>query len=444
MRSAGSRNLALLRIYKTNGESGQMTEHPWFSARGYQHLDRPIGRRKAEAIATTPSRVSRHSFLPLIGFEKQTRRYSARKGKSIKVRPIMYASHGDSAIYAYYAHVLEQHYERHLTTAGLTTNVIAYRKLGRSNYDFAKEAFDDVRSRPNATALCFDIESFFPTLDHALLKKSVEKVLGVQLLSDDWFAVFKHVTRFSWLKREDVVRVRGANLTSARDGSALSVQQIHDLRTTGHMHRNPDRHGIPQGLPISSLLANVYMLEFDQRIASACKEHGATYRRYSDDILIVCNPEDAGHFRALVEKELNAARLTSNTGKFEETLFTSPGDRHTANRSMQYLGFVFDGEDIRIRSSSLSRFYRRMAKAVRGLALKASESIRAGRTRKLHRRRLYDAFSPLGKRNFLTKYAVKAAAHMGSNAIIEQTRHAPRVLRRRIEEAERKFNLPKA
>lgn len=421
-----------------------MNEHPWFSGRGYQHLDRPIGQRTAEAIATTPTRIAQHSFLPLIRFDKQTRRYSARTGKSIKVRPIMYASHRDSAIYAYYAHLLETHYERHLTATGLTANVIAYRKLGRSNYDFAKEAFDDVRSRPNATALCFDIESFFPTLDHELLKRSIQKVLGVRLLPDDWFAVFKHVARFSWLRREDIIRVRGAELTSARDGAALSTQQIHDLRATGHVHRNPERRGIPQGLAISSLLANVYMLEFDRRVASACAELGATYRRYSDDILIVCRPADARNFHALVERELHAMRLTSNASKFEETLFALPGNHQTANRSMQYLGFTFDGEDIRIRPSSLSRFYRRMAKAVRGLARKASKSIRAGRTFKLHRRRLYDAFSPLGKRNFLTKYAAKAAARMESGAIVEQTKRAPRVLRRRIEKAERKFNLPQA
>lgn len=48
------------------------------------------------------------------------------------------------------------------------------------------------------------------------------------------------------------------------------------------------RKGIPQGTPISAALANVYMLHFDKRINDAVKPLKGIYRRYSDDMIVVC------------------------------------------------------------------------------------------------------------------------------------------------------------
>ncbi|HEX8015252.1 MAG TPA: reverse transcriptase domain-containing protein, partial [Flavobacterium sp.] len=49
-------------------------------------------------------------------------------------------------------------------------------------------------------------------------------------------------------------------------------------------------NGIPQGLPISAVLANLYLFDFDLDIVNRwVKPHNVYYRRYSDDIFIVCD-----------------------------------------------------------------------------------------------------------------------------------------------------------
>lgn len=51
-------------------------------------------------------------------------------------------------------------------------------------------------------------------------------------------------------------------------------------------------HGIPQGIGISTLLSNIYMLPFDREISAFVNQHGGLYRRYCDDIMIII-PHDS-------------------------------------------------------------------------------------------------------------------------------------------------------
>jgi len=419
-----------------------MRTHPWFSARAYQHIDRAIGIATAKALTALPSAVARHPFLPFIHYDDEVRRYGGKHGLRIKSRPIHYAGHQDSAIYAFYAYQLSERYEALLLQEGLSDCIIAYRRLGRSNIDFAGEAFGHVRARSTTTTLCFDIESFFPSLDHGRLKATLEHVLGQSRLQDDWFAVYRSVTSYSWVDLKDVEKIRGRKLESARQGRALSVAQFHDMRARGMVWRNLGSRGIPQGSPISALLANIYMIDFDRSVAAEAQRRGATYRRYSDDILVICGPADAAHFHNLIVDQLKALGLTQNAKKFEQSNFTINGNRITCDKPLQYLGFTFDGEQALIRSSSLSRFYRRMSKAVRKVAIQAAVSIRAGKTKKLYRRKLYENFSPLGLRNFLSGYALRAQKKIGSNGIALQTKRASVILKSKIKKMEVRYNLP--
>lgn len=78
---------------------------------------------------------------------------------------------------------------------GISDNVIAYRALGRGNYDFASEAMAYVQAEAPVVILAFDITCFFDTLDHGRLKWRLKPLLGVQELSDDWYKVFRSITQ---------------------------------------------------------------------------------------------------------------------------------------------------------------------------------------------------------------------------------------------------------
>ena len=114
--------------------------------RSYKHFDVPLNSKECERLVSDPCAVSKHAFFPFLRLDiirpRIKRLATGKLIKSSKVRDIRYAAHADAAIYAYYNFILAGLYERALQTEELEQEVIAFRSLGKSNVDFAKEAFD--------------------------------------------------------------------------------------------------------------------------------------------------------------------------------------------------------------------------------------------------------------------------------------------------------------
>src|SRR6185312_4403266 len=70
-----------------------------------------------------------------------------------------------------------------------------------------------------------------------------------------------------------------------RDTNIIVKSSSHALTEDGKKRY----YGIPQGLAISALLSNVYLIDYDQMMSKKAKDEGFYYRRYCDDILIVCD-----------------------------------------------------------------------------------------------------------------------------------------------------------
>src|SRR5690348_14689787 len=179
----------------------------WFPTKLYPHFDFSMNREDAEQLVTNPDAVATHPFLPLISFEKRQRRFKSSPAgpkSTTKIRKLAYASNRDNYIYSYYAEVLGKRYEELIIRLGLGDVVIAYRK-GGSNIEHARRVFEQIRSRTPCTALTFDISSFFDRIDHATLKKNWALVLGVETLPKDQYNVFRALTRFSKIKRAELL-----------------------------------------------------------------------------------------------------------------------------------------------------------------------------------------------------------------------------------------------
>jgi predicted metal-dependent phosphoesterase TrpH len=119
----------------------------WYKHRRYLHFDRPINKDAASSIVVDKSKVARHSFYPLIRYvaESQKVYFDKALGKVVKKEPkkrsISYAAHVDSHIYSYYCKLLNDLYEAYLSEIDWKDSVLAFRSLGKSNIEFAHEAF---------------------------------------------------------------------------------------------------------------------------------------------------------------------------------------------------------------------------------------------------------------------------------------------------------------
>lgn len=167
----------------------------WLKLRRYRHFDLPVNDDFVSNVMQ-PNFVAQHSFSPLIGYVKSEKRYKkSTKQTILKSRSIMYASHRDACIFAWYNRLLNSSLESYYARLDLNSCVLAYRALGKANFDFATDAYAFSTANGPVDILAFDVTGFFDNLDHKRLKTKLKQVLGVSELSVDWYKVLRNVTR---------------------------------------------------------------------------------------------------------------------------------------------------------------------------------------------------------------------------------------------------------
>jgi hypothetical protein len=371
----------------------------------YPHFDAPLSVEEAMSLATNPERVRAHTFFPLLLYRQEWwpfgRKTDARPDK--KSRKIRYAARGDAYIYAHYRHLLSERYESRLQEFGISDCVIAYRKIpagkgsrgGKCNIHFAAEAFDAVSRLRNCCAVALDISKFFEHIDHQRLKQVWCDLLGVEQLPDDHWAVFKNITRYSEVDRNHAYERLGY-AHQRQNGSWEYHKPLHQMpkqlctpevfreRIVGGdpslIVKNKNAYGIPQGAPISDLLANAYLIDFDIKMAAYARARGGVYMRYSDDILVIV-PGDGRAGAAAREKAQRlireaGERLLIKAEKASTIRFTCRDGYQTSkwisghrSNGLEYLGFRFDGENVFLRDSTLSNLNRKIARSLRAEAI---------------------------------------------------------------------------
>jgi hypothetical protein len=400
----------------------QKAKKDWYKRRTYAHFDRPISRDKAERLVASPSNVASHAFWPVILNPQETtskKEVSGRRVHTTKRRPIAYAAHSDSHIYSYYAHDLGDRLEELYKKEG-GDHVLAYRRFDvpKCNIHFAHEAFSYIASHCPCDVVAIDVEGFFDALDHEELKKQWKTVLNEQSLPKDHYAVYSACTNSSAVTLPELRDLFGGEVRRRAGSSSAAIctpkafrEDVKPLLRHRHdivwdIKRKPKPlqiSGIPQGLPISAVLANLYMYNADKRLNQIIKDLGGVYWRYSDDILLVVPSGKGQDAENNVIAELSAVKLTINNGKTVRRRVRNDSgtirsfsldDKYSEGEPapVTYLGFNFDGEETRVRDSTISRF---MIKAHRAIE-RARVAAVSRKNSHLKKRQLYAKLTSMG------------------------------------------------
>ncbi len=447
------------------------TKKDWFKDRGYLHLTNRINikdRKKIFSYISQSENVAKHRFLPLILRTTKNRRFKFSKeiGKrshktinekgdfvsNAKTRPIMYSTHIDSHIYSYYSkEIIQILYEKELAKSNsLNESITAYRQLVKKsegrykfNVDFAKEVFDEIKSRGNCAVLAFDIKNFFPSLNHKKLKLIWASLLGCKSLPKDHYNIYKSITRFSYFHYNDLRQRKNGNLNEKKiakqknQGNFQLFESIYEfLESDIQIYKNQKKMkgrlaGIPQGLPISAMLANLYMLPFDQSIIkNLVKEKGCFYRRYSDDLVVVCSTDMIEEVAQFVHKSIEEIDLVIERNKTEKYIFKKDieklkcykisEEKLIPNSFLLYLGFEFYGYKTLLKSANISEFYREMKESVK-MKRKRINSAKVKyltNDETLYKRKLYRLFSYRGKATYKRFLPSKLVIHNGHKLVV--------------------------
>lgn len=419
-----------------------------------------------------------HPFLPFVKILTKTPRYRYQEDKSsydleTKIRPISFASHFDSYIYAFYAFALTEKYQEYIRDKKFSECVLAYRTdlNGSCNIQFAKEAFNRVKEHLNSTGSCtaiaLDITGYFDNIDHYLLKAKWCKILKLSELPIDQYKVYRSLTQYAYINYTsflkhfkidlELKRKEGVKWQSLLDlmddsiaGKAL-YEKFNFLRAQNLIVTNQPKinnktkekefRGIPQGSSMSAVLSNIYLIDFDEYIFRLSKKYGFTYRRYCDDLLIICKSSDYSDVSKLVLDEIEKYKLVIQPQKAEiinfhknskgkvrgfnykkinkDKAILTPASESNYYKSLQYLGFEFNGQDIYIRPGSLSKYFQKMNRRIVKTIMMSYSS--KSKSSFIQKKQLYEKYSHLGKRNFLS-YAQDAAKkiYKKSNGILRE------------------------
>lgn len=419
----------------------------WYEKKKYPHFDLPLSYERAQALVNNHQKISSHPFHPFLAYDKKARRFKGRDDVSVKKRPIKYAAHKDGYIYSYYAKEISACYEARVDALGIDQNVIAYRSGKGNNVDFAKAAFDEIDRRGSCVAIALDVSGFFDNIDHQNLKNEWCITINQSKLPNDHFALFKSLTRWSEVNRDECyARLQEHTATFNSKNPPRPICDDNDFRTIikgrgskmeslirKNMHADGTwkEYGIPQGTAMSALLSNVYMIPFDQAMNNLANEINGYYRRYSDDILWICDAKHNDRVLQEVDKNLQERgnKLIRKDDKTDISYFELDNTGSLlCDKPFQYLGFTYDGRKRLLRSQTLARYWRRLIYATRSVKREARLARKKGKDGKPLRKKLNLDLTHLGKGNFITNYAYPAQKKMGGKAIRKQlSKHLERI-----------------
>lgn len=361
--------------------------------RTYRHLDKPLNLNNDtdfSSVVLTLRNLGAHQFLPFLKFIKKEIRYRKVNGKaqrSLKPRPIMCASHLDAHIYSFFNYIWSTKYEKFLCARSLSNAVLAYRKVanesereaGRmnNNIQFAKEVFDYIREKDESVVIIADISHFFDQLNHFYLKARMCEVFEIEKLEKDEYRVFKSITSFRYIKNDqnkfkvdtEFTAFKKKMFCRVNQTGCSTVQATYDLGRN-LIKGNRSNVGIPQGSPVSGLLANIYLSKFDTDISNISSD--MLYRRYSDDVIIVCRPGASEEIYRNLKEAITESLLEINDSKVSISYFktneegslvieriTNGAGQKIDKGFIDYLGFEFNGERVLFRGRTLQRAYRK-------------------------------------------------------------------------------------
>jgi len=183
---------------------------------------------------------------------------------------------------------------------------------GRSAHDAVYQVRDYIR-KGYRVAVDADLSKFFDTVDHDILMCRVARKI----------------------RDKRVLRLIGKYL---RAGVVINGRQ------------EETRKGVPQGGPLSPLLANILLDDLDKEL----ERRGHRFSRYADDFIIVVKSRRAG--------ERVMASICRYLGQQLKLTINQEKSKVAPTNGITFLGFIFKGASVRWSDKAFAEFKRRIRK----------------------------------------------------------------------------------
>lgn len=423
-----------------------------FKEKKYIHIDKLCNLSEVIPKIKDKNFILKHGFYPFLGNKIIFKKYSVEINEETqnhfkrKERPIKYASHIDSLIYQWYSYLLNKYYNNYALSRGFNTSSIAYRTCfpGKSSVDFAKEAIDFIKSTGSCYILVSDFSNFFNKIDHKILKENICRIMNISKLPADWFKIYKSMTKYCCLNKVDIedYLIKNGFETKKTLNAKKKYKEKKDLNDNKCYFENipwndakkdlkeliknginKDEYGIPQGASLSGIFANCFMIDFDEELYRYSMEHNGLYMRYSDDIIVII-PTGVGVTEKDIWNKICQCKDTLNNleiNKEKTSIYlyddkkimslheNEKGFKKSPNR-ISYLGFTFDGENVKLRDKTIIKFYYKIYHKIDSMTSREKIRLKYNKKRKskIDKHWILKKIYPSSHRNRFANYLAKA------------------------------------
>lgn len=192
-------------------------------------------------------------------------------------------------------------------------------------HQFLRSSFNDVIEEPLLHTIVGDIS-------HEVLTGRFKGYVKIDITH--FYASINHQILLKKVKR----KVRKIQAISFLQG-AITTETI--PRTGSASEKKKNNRGVPEGLSISNILADIYLSDFKGKV---CAQYDVCFYRYVDDILILCDASQAENIKCFCINTLkNDFDLEANEKK------TSSGE---ISKGVPFLGYMFFSDKVGIRPTA--------------------------------------------------------------------------------------------
>ena len=206
-------------------------------------------------------------------------------------------------------------------------------------YKYIKDVFsEELKAIPSIHQMIHDIKLNKPHFEY-YIKTDIEK----------FFPSIEHTLLFSVLEE----KIKDKNILSLIQ-KAISQTTVRTDTPSKDREKYTQKQGVPQGLSISGLLADLFLVNLSKKYQG---NSTIKFYKYVDDVLIFCNQEDLEKLKTEIIEDFKNLQLKIHP--FEDDS-KSVIDKTT--QTFDFLGYTFNNEITSVRNRSTQKMFLNLSK----------------------------------------------------------------------------------